>query len=151
MSHAVLAPSAFRDVDTDGEERFIAILCSVVNDAAEPADGAREIDCLVREESLHAYTKDKENNRRDDALRGANNWQHYLWHSLAEAAMALPPCHPGQDAPIRLLQELTRLPIHSIPFINCYGVWGLGTVWDNDARACVEPKDSLPCLLTPDE
>lgn len=31
------------------------------------------------------------------------------------------------------------------------GIWGLGTVWDNDAKACVEPKDSLPCLLTPDE
>lgn len=121
MSHAILAPSAFRDIDTDSEQRFIATLCAVVNGAAEPADGAREIDSLVREQSLHAYAKDKENDQRDDALRGANNWQNYLWHSLAEAAMVLPPSHPGQDALVRLLQELTLLPKHSIPFINYYG------------------------------
>ena len=27
------------------------------------------------------------------------------------------------------------------------GVWGLGTVWDNEARACVEPKEGISCAL----
>lgn len=121
MSHVVLAPSAFRDIDTESEERFIGTLCAVVNGTAEPAYGAKEIDGLVREQSLQAYAKDKESEHRDDGLRGANNWQGYLWHSLAEAAMALPPSHPGQDALIRLLQELTLLPKHTIPWINYYG------------------------------
>jgi hypothetical protein len=27
------------------------------------------------------------------------------------------------------------------------GAWGLGTVWDNEVRACVEPKESIRCTL----
>lgn len=27
------------------------------------------------------------------------------------------------------------------------GVWGLGTIWDNVARACVEPKEDISCSL----
>lgn len=121
MSRVVLSPSAFKDIDTGGEERFIATLCAAVNGIVALAVGASAIDILVREQSLEAYVKHKESGERNDRVRDATNWQRYLWRSLAEAAMALPPDHQGQDVLIHLVQELTLLPKHSLPWINYYG------------------------------
>ncbi|CEJ80974.1 hypothetical protein VHEMI01129 [[Torrubiella] hemipterigena] len=148
MSRVVLSPNAFRDIDTEGEERFIATLCAAVNGIVEPAVGASAIDILVREQSLEAYTKYKESEERDDGVRDVTNWQRYLWRLLAEAAMALTPGYLGQDVLIHLVQELMLLPKHSLLWINYYGEEHQLELWTVNYENCFGDLPSLMFSLT---
>ncbi|KND91997.1 hypothetical protein TOPH_03376 [Tolypocladium ophioglossoides CBS 100239] len=109
--------------DSKADKEITDTLQSLVNGSIDPAAAAHVIDKTVVtdcQEGLASYTSvpnPTSSQLEDGTIRAPYpaGWLKFLWDCVGKAAMEVPSDHPGQDRLVTLLQELQRLPRHSVP------------------------------------
>lgn len=108
------------DDDDANERKLTTALDDLIHDELDAASAARAIDDIITKDcqkALAAYNSASEEQKKNDTVAGPapQGWQQYLYDCLATAAMETPADHSGQDRLVDLLEELGRLPRHTVP------------------------------------
>lgn len=111
-----------RPDDDTNEKKLTATLDDLVHDELDAASAARVIDDIITKDcqkALAAYNSISEELKKNDTVAGPapQGWQQYLYDCLATAAMKIPADHSGQERLVDLVEELGRLPRHTVPAV----------------------------------
>ncbi|KAI0167470.1 hypothetical protein BJ166DRAFT_495767 [Pestalotiopsis sp. NC0098] len=111
-----------RPDDDANEKKLTTALDDLVHDELDAASAARLIDDIITKDcqkALAAYNSISEELKKNDTVAGPvpQGWQQYLYDCLATAAMKIPADHSGQERLVDLLEELGRLPRHTVPVL----------------------------------
>lgn len=122
MSRIDLGLRLARPDDDTNERELTTALNELVHDELDAASAARLIDDIITkdcQQALAAYNSASEEQKKNDTVAGPapQGWQQYLYDCLATAAMKVAVDHSGQERLVDLLEELGRLPRHTVPVL----------------------------------
>lgn len=152
MSEITRLPLGLDDPsDDEHDKKLNATMQGLVDGEIEAAAAARAIHTLVIDNCEEGYTTGNKEDGESPATASGTGWVGYLWRTVGKVAMAVPSHHAGQTRLVAFLQELFRLPPHTIRFKGHGGdVWET-TFWEdakNDGQFGEEMRllDSGPSL-----
>ncbi|KAJ0108332.1 hypothetical protein J7T55_005309 [Diaporthe amygdali] len=107
------------------ESQFTLVIQDLINGSIDPESAARTIDKIVVDECQEAFVSyTSVPNPTPEQLADGTilspqpaGWEHFLWNCLGIAAMKLPADDASQDRLVSLVQELQRLPRHTVPWL----------------------------------
>lgn len=133
MSDLVPLPLGLADPsDDEADKQLHATMQGLVDGEIEAAAAARTIHALVIRSCEEGYAAaGNEGDGERPATASGTGWKGYLWRTVGKVAIAVPAHHAGQDRLVAFLQELFRLPPHTIRFKGREGnVWET-TFWED--------------------
>ena len=128
-----------RQGDEDAaESQLVSVVNELLNGKTDAASAAKLIDQVITEECqkgaarYQAASAEEKENVDKSAIGG---WQKFLYDDLiARGAMLTPADQPGQDELVRLVQELNRLPQHTVPRVLPNGTVDQKELWNITAE-----------------
>ena len=134
MSDIVPLPLGLDDPsDDECDKQLNATMQGLVDGEIGAAAAATTIHALVLETCEEGCSGRNDEDGEGPATGSGTGWKGYLWRTVGKVAIAVPSHHAGQDRLVAFLQELFRLPPHTVRFKGHDGnVWET-RFWD-DAR-----------------
>lgn len=140
MSEITPLPLGLEDPSDDKHDKQLnATMQGLVDGEIEAAAAARRIHTLVIHNCEEGQSTGNNEDGESPATTSGTGWMVYLWRTVGKVAIAVPSHHAGQARLVAFLQELFRLPPHTIKFKGHEGnVWET-TFWEDakeDGQFC---------------
>lgn len=124
-----------RQGDEDAaESKLVGALNELLNGKSDAATAAKLVDQVITEECQKGAARYEAANAedKDNVDKSAiGGWQKFLYDDLiARGAMLAPTDHAGQDQLVSLVQELNRLPRHTVPRVLPDGTVDQKELWN---------------------